>query len=163
MGLYLPKPLSDYEVQDWEIKQIISSLDELFPGVDHKLAFAVVTKRITTRFFSHLPSGAYGNPLPGTVVDTEVTRPERYFFLVSQSVRQGTASPTHYNVIYDTTGLKPDHMQRLSYKLTHLYFNWPGTMRMPAPCQYAHKLAFPAGQSLHAEHSPRLASTLFYL
>ncbi|XP_050028085.3 piwi-like protein 1 [Dermacentor andersoni] len=152
------------QVREWEIEQIISSLDALFPGVDHKLAFVVVTKRITTRFFSHLPSGGYGNPLPGTVVDTEVTRPERYdYFLVSQSVRQGTVAPTHYNVIYDTTGLKPDHMQRLSYKLTHLYFNWPGTIRVPAPCQYAHKLAFLAGQSLHAEHSPRLASTLFYL
>ncbi|KAK8757976.1 hypothetical protein V5799_004390 [Amblyomma americanum] len=104
------------------------------------------------------------NPPPGTVVDSEVTRPERYdFFLVSQSVRQGTVAPTQYNVIYDTTGLKPDHMQRLPYKLTHLYFNWPGTIRVPAPCQYAQKLAFLAGQSLHAEHNLRLSSTLFYL
>jgi hypothetical protein len=47
------------------------------------------------------------------------------FFLVSQSVRQGTVTPTHYNIIHDTTGLKPDHMQRLTYKLTHLYYNWP--------------------------------------
>jgi len=47
------------------------------------------------------------------------------FFLVSQSVRQGTVAPTHYNVIHDTTGLKPDHMQRLAYKLCHLYYNWP--------------------------------------
>ena len=44
---------------------------------------------------------------------------------MSQSVRQGTVAPTHYNVIHDTTGLKPDHMQRLAYKLTHLYYNWP--------------------------------------
>ncbi|XP_050023605.1 piwi-like protein 1 [Dermacentor andersoni] len=152
------------QVREWEIDQIVSSLDVLFPGVEHKLAFVVVTKRISTRFFAHTTSGGFNNPPPGTVVDTEVTRPERYdFFLVSQSVRQGTVAPTHYNVIYDTTGLKPDHMQRLSYKLTHLYFNWPGTIRVPAPCQYAHKLAFLAGQSLHGEHSPRLASTLFYL
>lgn len=26
-------------------------------------------------------------------------------------------------------------MYRLSYKLTHLYYNWPGTVRVPAPCQ----------------------------
>ncbi|KAH7946707.1 hypothetical protein HPB52_003764 [Rhipicephalus sanguineus] len=152
------------QVREWEIDQIVSSLDALFPGVEHKLAFVVVTKRISTRFFLHDPSRGYGNPLPGTVVDTEVTRPERYdYFLVSQSVRQGTVAPTHYNVIYDTTGLKPDHMQRLSYKLTHLYFNWPGTIRVPAPCQYAHKLAFLAGQSLHSEHNAKLAPTLFYL
>ncbi|XP_077505848.1 piwi-like protein 1 [Amblyomma americanum] len=151
------------QVKVWEIDQILASLQALFPGVEHKLAFVVVTKSISTRFFvsgrEHVT-----NPPPGTVVDSEVTRPERYdFFLVSQSVRQGTVAPTHYNVIYDTTGLKPDHMQRLAYKLTHLYFNWPGTIRVPAPCQYAHKLAFLAGQSLHAEHNPRLSSTLFYL
>ena len=64
------------------------------------------------------------------------------FFLVSQSVRQGTVNPTSYNVIKDTSGLKPKHIQQLTYKLTHLYYNWPGTVRVPAPCQYAHKLAF---------------------
>ncbi|CAN8026453.1 hypothetical protein HPB47_015530 [Ixodes persulcatus] len=152
------------QVREWEINQIVASLDALFPGKDHKLAFVVVTKRISTRLFAVTSSGGYANPPPGTVVDSEVTRPERYdFFLVSQSVRQGTVAPTHYNVIHDTTGLKPDHMQRLSYKLTHLYFNWPGTIRVPAPCQYAHKLAFLAGQSLHTEHHAQLANTLFYL
>ena len=64
------------------------------------------------------------------------------FFLVSQSVRQGTVNPTSYNIIKDTSGLKPKHIQMLTYKLTHLYYNWPGTVRVPAPCQYAHKLAF---------------------
>jgi len=47
------------------------------------------------------------------------------FFLVSQSVRQGTVSPTHYNIVHDTLQIKPDYMQRLTYKLTHLYYNWP--------------------------------------
>lgn len=84
-----------------------------------------MTKRINTRLFER-QGGNYRNPIPGTIADTEITRPEWYdFFLVSQSVRQGTVSPTHYNVIYDTTGLKPDHVQRLTYKLTHLYYNWP--------------------------------------
>ncbi len=46
------------------------------------------------------------------------------FFLVSQSVRQGTVSPTSYNVIYDSTTFKVNHIQSLTYKLTHLYFNW---------------------------------------
>ena len=37
--------------------------------------------------------------------------------------------------------LGPDVIQQLAYKLTHMYFNWPGTVRVPALCQYAHKLA----------------------
>ena len=24
---------------------------------------------------------------------------------------------------------------RLAYKLTYMYYNWPGTIRVPAPCQ----------------------------
>ena len=41
--------------------------------------------------------------LSSTVVDDCVTLPERYdFFLVSQSVRQGTINPTSYNVVQDT-------------------------------------------------------------
>ena len=51
------------------------------------------------------------------------------FFLVPQSVRQGAVTPTSFNVIWDNTGMKPDHMQRITYKLTHLYYNWPGTIR----------------------------------
>lgn len=52
-------------------------------------------------------------------------RSHRYdFYLVSQSVRQGTVSPTHYNVIDDNSDWSPEIIQRLTYKLTHMYFNW---------------------------------------
>ena len=59
------------------------------------------------------------------------------FFLVSQHVRQGTVTPTHYNVVYDNSGLKPDHMQRcvrssgyrvplpLPFPVFHLLFSSP--------------------------------------
>lgn len=51
---------------------------------------------------------------------------DRYdFFLVSQNTRIGTVTPTHYNVIEDTlANWSPDKMQRLTYKLTHMYYNW---------------------------------------
>lgn len=134
-------------------------------GVDFKpqLAMVIVKKRINTRFFKP-DNQVLVNPMPGTVVDSYVTKQEWYdFFLVSQSVRQGTVSPTSYNVIFDESGLKPDHIQALTYKLTHLYFNWQGTIRVPAVCQYAHKLAFLQGQSLHREFSAHLSDKLFFL
>ncbi|EMP36151.1 Piwi-like protein 4 [Chelonia mydas] len=57
---------------------------------------------------------------------TELTTNYRYdFYLISQLARQGTVNPTYYNVVYDNSGLKPDHMQRLTYKMCHLYYNWP--------------------------------------
>jgi aubergine-like protein len=45
----------------------------------------------------------------------------------------------------------------------YLIFSWPGTIRVPAVCQYAHKLAFLVGQSLHQDFNPELADRLFYL
>ncbi|KAL8191113.1 UNVERIFIED_CONTAM: hypothetical protein K2H54_068156 [Gekko kuhli] len=109
-----------------------------------------------------------------TVVDYEVPQllsvisecspDHRYdFFLISQLARQGTVNPTHYNVVYDDNGLKPEHMQRLTYKMCHLYYNWTGLIRVPAPCQYANKLTFLVGQSIHQEPSLELADKLFYL
>jgi aubergine-like protein len=85
------------------------------------------------------------------------------FFIVSQHVRQGTVSPTHYVVVYDSSGWDCDKVQRLSYMLTHMYYNWPGTVRVPAPCQYAHKLASLQGQNLRKPFDVVLADRLFYL
>lgn len=145
----------------YEVAQLESVLTQF--GLETKLCFIVVQKRISTRIFSYGRDGAE-NPPPGTVLDYGVTR--KYlqdFFLVPQSVRQGTVNPTHYIVLHDNCGLKPDHTQRLCYKLCHLYYNWPGTIRVPAPCQYAHKLASLVGQHIRKAPSAVLADKLFYL
>nr|UJZ92587.1 piwi-like protein Siwi [Scaphoideus titanus] len=128
-------------------------------GQNPKLGFVIVSKKINTRLFH-----GKNNPRPGTVVDDVITLPERYdFFIISQYVNQGTVSPTSYNVIHDTLGLDPDKIQRLTFKMTHLYYNWSGTVRVPAPVQYAHKLAFLVSQSLHRQPNQSLEELLFFL
>ncbi|XP_053312111.1 piwi-like protein 1 [Spea bombifrons] len=148
---------------NYEIPQFMDCIRSAEQNYNPKLTVIVVKKRINARFFGHF-GDRLQNPPPGTIVDVEVTRPEWYdFFIISQSVRIGTVSPTHYNVVYDSGALKPDHMQRLTYKLCHLYYNWPGVIRVPAPCQYAHKLAFLVGQSIHREPHVSLSNLLYYL
>ncbi|KAG1974044.1 piwi-like protein 1 [Pimephales promelas] len=150
-------------VVDYEVPQIMQSIKTLGQDYEPKLTVVVVKKRISSRFFARI-DGKIANPPPGTVIDSEVTRPEWYdFFIVSQAVRFGCVAPTHYNVIFDSSGLKPDHMQRLTYKLCHMYYNWQGIVRVPAPCQYAHKLAFLVGQSIHKEPNMNLDDFLYYL
>jgi len=147
-------------VHDTEIKALKAAMARFDEKI--QLIFIIVSKRINTKFFTARKPEQ--NPNSGTVVDDVVTLPERYdFFLVSQSVREGTVNPTSYNVIYDSYGLKPDHVQRLTYKLTHLYYNWPGTVRVPAPVQYAHKLAFLVGTAIHKQPSNQLGDLLYYL
>jgi aubergine-like protein len=150
-------------VYEHEIPQLLECFNQLGTSYNPRCGVIVVKKRINSRFFSKQGADIV-NPPPGTIIDSEVTRPEWYdFYLISQSVRQGTVTPTHYNICHDTTGLKPDHFQRLTYKMCHLYYNWPGTIRVPAPCQYAHKLAFLVGQSLHKDPAPELADKLYFL
>jgi len=150
-------------VLEHEINAIQNCFKKAGLPEDIKFTYIIVSKRINTRILRL--NGKPSNPPSGTVVDDVVTLPERYdFFLVSQSVRQGTVAPTSYNVIKDNSGLQPNHLQKLTYKLCHLYYNWPGTVRVPAPCQYAHKLAFLVGESLHREpNDPKLESVLYYL
>ncbi|KAK3795239.1 hypothetical protein RRG08_056298 [Elysia crispata] len=151
--------LADHEVK--QLHRCFSSFGEYTP----QCTTVCVQKRINTRIYSRdRDEGGMVNPPPGTVVDSVVTRRDRYdFFIVSQHVRQGTVSPTHYIVVDDGLDLAPGYMQRLTYKMTHLYYNWPGTVRVPAPCQYAHKLAYLVGESIHKEPAECLSDRLFFL
>ncbi|CAH1646647.1 unnamed protein product [Spodoptera littoralis] len=145
-----------------EVEQIKKKLAEIYGGSSYKLIFIVVSKRINTRIF--LDRGLGENPRPGTVVDDVITLPERYdFYLVSQNVRNGTISPTSYNILTDTIKWRPSIVQRMTYKLTHMYFNCSAQVRVPAVCQYAHKLAFLAANSLHNQAHYALTETLYFL
>ncbi|KAG1661158.1 Piwi-like protein Ago3 [Nymphon striatum] len=150
-------------VADYEVPQLLDSLKCFGSDYNPSLTIIIVQKRINARMFLNNRNGLE-NPSPGSVLDHTVTRKHWYdYFLVSQHVRQGTVSPTHYIVVYDTSKFTPDHIQRLTYKMTHLYYNWPGTIRSPAPCQYAHKLAYLIGQNVHKLPSPELSDRLYYL
>lgn len=147
-------------VYEHEVEQVKSKLCEVYgnPALV-KLSFIVVTKRINTRFFHQ-----ENNPPPGTIVDDIVTNPLKYdFYIISQSVQQGTVTPCAFNVLTDSTGWRPDQMQRITYKLTHMYYNWSGTVKVPAPCQYAHKLAFLVAQFIRRPPSTRMENLLYFL
>jgi len=126
-----------------------------------KFAYIVTTKGSSSKFFKR---DGNENPVPGTIVDSVITFPERYdFYLVPQAVRQGSVSPTSFNVIYDTTGLPADRMQRLTYKLCHMYYNYTGTVSVPAPVQYAHKLALQTGIAQGGPSNEELSHYLHFL
>ncbi|XP_041985328.1 piwi-like protein Siwi [Aricia agestis] len=146
-----------------EVAEMKKKLAEVYEGGEFKFTFIIVSKRINTRIFLEMGQSIQ-NPQPGTVIDDVVTLPERYdFYLVSQNVREGTIAPTSYNVIEDSSGLTPDKIQYLTYKLTHLYYNCSNHVRVPAVCQYAHKLAFLAANSLHSQPHYSLTDTLYFL
>jgi len=143
-------------VNDVEMISVYDQIQSVNP--DTRLTFVVVKKRIRTRLFS-----GGRNPVPGTIVDTVVTNPNWYdFFLVSHETRNGTVSPTHYNVLLDDVHWPKSELQSFIYLLCYQYYNWDGSISVPAPCQYAHKMAFLYGRSILSskEDIPRVPTEL---
>jgi len=158
-------------VIDQELADIRSKVKHVYeksghPGTE-RLGFVLLNKKTNTRLFSQGDTGRqhrpnqrsdYQNPLPGTVVDSVITLPERYdFYLVSPSTNQGSVSPTYYNIIHDEFyACRPEIMQTMTFKLCHLYYNWTGTTCVPSVVQYAKKLAILVGQNMHEIPSPNM-------
>lgn len=66
-------------VRDVEVKAMEAKLKFIYEKENQELqmVFIVVTKRINTRIFAN-----GNNPQAGTVVDSDITLPERYNFLI---------------------------------------------------------------------------------
>lgn len=63
------------------------------------------------------------------------------FFLTPANTTQGCVLPTHFHVPKNDSDLTKLEIQSLTFALCHFYFNWAGPIKVPAPCQYAHKIA----------------------
>ena len=82
------------------------------------------------------------------------------FFLISQQTTQGCILPTHFFVAYDDSQLPKDVLQELTYNLCYYYYNWSGSIKVPAPCQYAHKVA---KYTLDIQDKPKGSENLYFL
>lgn len=131
------KNISDGEVQG--VRKILENV---------KLTYVLLNKKTNLKVFK-VDQNNYSNIPPGTLVDDVVTDKESFdFFLISQKTNQGLSQATHYNVIYDDYDVKTEDIHLFIYKLCYLYYNWTGGIKIPAPCQYAKKLAFLVGDKL---------------
>jgi aubergine-like protein len=139
-------------VLETEVRQIKSTLQEMHISreisQEPKLCFIVVNKRVNARFYGQA-GGQVSNPPVGVCIDSDVTKENGYdFFIVTTKTNQGVVSPTHFNVVFDDTSLGCEGIQDLSYKLCYMYYNWSGPIKVPAPCMYAHKIAYLYGERI---------------
>jgi hypothetical protein len=106
-------------------------------GYTAKFCYVVVNKKCDVKFFE-VGGNNLNNPKEGTVVDTQVVSPDLYeFYMQPQYVNQGTATPTHFHCIYDTTGIPIEILEEITYKQCYYYWNWPGAIREPAALKFA--------------------------
>ncbi|XP_030869999.2 piwi-like protein 2 isoform X3 [Gorilla gorilla gorilla] len=94
-------------------------------------------------------------------------QPKMVVFVVQKKISTNLYLAAPQNFVTPTPGTVVDHTitscEWLTFKLCHMYWNWPGTIRVPAPCKYAHKLAFLSGHILHHEPAIQLCENLFFL
>ena len=85
------------------------------------------------------------NPKSGLCVDSHVTQKDKYeFYIQPQYVNQGTATPCHYQVLYEdkdtsepNNNLKIEQLQLLSFYLSFYYWTWAGAVRVPGALKLA--------------------------
>ena len=128
-------------------------------GGDIKITFVMVNKRVKTKLVLE-NQGRIQNPPPGTVLDHSLTAKGGYdFYLVSQHCRVGVPTPSHYTVLYDEIKADPKDLMGMTYKLTFTYFNFSGSVKIPAPVKYADKMAMLMGdrkiQTPHVAYKSR--------
>jgi len=118
------------------------------------LTYIMLNKKSNLKIYNfNTNNKTYEGCQPGTVVDDHITNndPKNFkeFYMISQLVRQGCAGVTHYNILYnDREPCTKRHIELFMYKLCHLYYNWAGGIKVPAPCQYSRRLAYMIGEKL---------------
>lgn len=135
-----------------EIPQFETAINEVYNKAAAKpqITVVVVNKRITQRFFVKDERGQLRNPPSGCIIDQGLVENEGNsgnpravfdFFLTPANTTQGCVLPTHFHVPKNDSDFTKIELQQLTFALCHFYFNWAGPIKVPAPCQYAHKIA----------------------
>jgi eukaryotic translation initiation factor 2C len=125
-------------LMEYEIKPLRAAFKEV-GAPDPAVTVIIATKRHHIRFFPDKEKDRNGNPLPGTLIDKEVTHPFQYdFYLCSHVAIQGTARPVHYHVIHDEVKLKPDDLQNMIYQQCYQYIRATTPVSLHPAVYYAH-------------------------
>lgn len=136
-----------------EMDVLKASIDEVKKkakkaNYDPEIVYIVVNKKINSRFFD-VGGNQLFNPEPGSIVVEEMSVDDRFdFHLVAQKVTQGTSTPSHYIVAYDSSEIPQEDLIRFTYEQCYNYYNWQGSVKVPACLQCANKLSKLAGESI---------------
>ncbi|CAD8060811.1 unnamed protein product [Paramecium primaurelia] len=122
-----------------------------------QFTFIMVNKRINDRFFSNTKDNY------GLIVADRVVSSHFDYFLIAQQVNQGTATPTHYTVLENTTNWNEELFWKFTYYQCYNYRNWCGPVKIPACVQNAHTAAYRIGEIIKTHANYYLETKLFYL
>ncbi|EPY50009.1 argonaute [Schizosaccharomyces cryophilus OY26] len=128
-------------VVEQELAELKAACQKLSPKYDPKVTVCTTQKRHHARFFikNKQDGDINGNPLPGTIIEKNVTHPFEYdFYLISHPTLQGVSAPVHYTVLHDEINMPPDQFQALCYNLCYVYARSTTSVSLVPPVYYAH-------------------------
>ncbi|KAI1385411.1 Piwi-domain-containing protein [Hypoxylon trugodes] len=131
------------DVLDTEVAEMKRVFREQSGGSVPKFTVIIATKRHHVRFFpkpgDKETADRNGNPLPGTLVERDVTHPQHFdFYLCSHAAIQGTARPVHYQVILDEADVKPNDLMKMIYQQCYQYCRSTTPVSLHPAVYYSH-------------------------
>ena len=111
---------------------------ESFRRHNTKLIYICCNLKGDLKFFEESKNG-YSNPPSGLCIDERIVESGKYeFYLQPQYVNQGTATPCHYEVLYQDmdeknpeNNISIEELENLSFQLSFYYWTWSGAVRVP--------------------------------
>ena len=111
---------------------------ESFRKHNTKLIYICCNLKGDLKFFEESKNG-YSNPPSGLCIDERIVESGKYeFYLQPQYVNQGTATPCHYEVLYQDmdeknpeNNMSIEELENLSFQLSFYYWTWSGAVRVP--------------------------------
>lgn len=150
-------------VKKHEIEMIKAGLEAKFPNEVPMITFILVTKRVSQKVLEGTAGSMnISNPRSGTIVSAQIIKNDMEFFMVAQNVTEGTANPTRYQIILNECGYTADALHLITFFQSFNYYGWTGAVKVPAVCQYAHKLAYHVGEN-YRQSNKFMKRNLFYL
>jgi aubergine-like protein len=116
------------------------SEDESFSKYDPRFIYVCCNLKAELKFFQNKDNSntSLSNPKSGLCVDSDITQKDKYeFYIQPQFVNQATATPCHYQVLYDKrdeneeNNIKLEELQLISFYLSFYYWTWAGAVRVP--------------------------------
>ena len=133
-----------------EVPIFINILKNKFMNFKIRFIYICCNLKSDLKFFERNNVG-YQNPQSGLCVDSEVVQKGKYeFYIQPQLVNQGTATPCHYEVMYEgmeieengvkkhmESDIKLEELEKLTFYLTFYYWTWAGAIRVPGALKLA--------------------------
>lgn len=140
------------DVRKKELQPLIEGTKQEFPTKKIGIVYVIVKKRLNMKIFENEGGRErvlkFCNPASGTVIDSLVSEDvNAQFYMISQDVQpnHGTATPTGYDVIYNSSSLQKEHIIQITYNQSFSYYNWSGPLKIPAVVMMANRSAKQVG------------------